>query len=114
ASASGERYLTGLAATANAEGDPAIAVTASDASEVRGINDRVQLAEAEAVMRDRICRAHMLAGVTIVDPASTYIDAGVHIGVDATILAGTHLLGETSVGEECEIGPGTVIRDSSI
>ncbi len=110
----GERYLTGLAAIAHDEGDPAIAVTASDADEVRGINDRVQLAEAEATMRDRVRRTHMMAGVTISDPLSTFIDADVRIGADTTILSGSHVLGETSIGEECEIGPNAIIRDSMI
>jgi bifunctional UDP-N-acetylglucosamine pyrophosphorylase/glucosamine-1-phosphate N-acetyltransferase len=110
----GERYLTQLAELAHAGGNAAMAVRASDANEVRGINDRVQLAEAEAVVRDRIRRAHMLAGVTIVDPASTFIDADVRIGADTTIEPGTHLRGATSVGSGCVLGPGTNVRDSSI
>ncbi|HEY8172428.1 MAG TPA: NTP transferase domain-containing protein, partial [Dehalococcoidia bacterium] len=110
----GERYLTALAAMAYEEGNPATAVLAADASEVRGINDRIQLAEAEAIMRDRIRRRHMLAGVTIADPASTFIDAGVEIGGDTTIHANTHLLGRTTVGANSEIGPAAYIRDSAV
>jgi len=110
----GERYLTQLAAIAHAEGNPAVAVTATEPDEVRGINDRIQLAEAEAVMRERIRRAHMLAGVTVVDPPSTFIDAGVRIGEDTTIEPGTHLRGRTSIGAGCTIGPGSLVRDSSI
>lgn len=110
----GERYLTQLAAMAYDEGNPAIAVVAEEASEVRGINDRVQLAEAEAVMRDRIRRRHMLAGVTITDPPSTFIDASVAIAPDTTVRAGTHLQGATVIGANCDIGPGTLIRDSRI
>jgi bifunctional UDP-N-acetylglucosamine pyrophosphorylase/glucosamine-1-phosphate N-acetyltransferase len=111
---SGERYLTQLAAMAHDEGNPGIAVIAEDPAEVRGINDRVQLAEAEATLRDRIRRAHMLAGVTIVDPPSTFIDAGVTIGADTLIEPNTHLIGATSVGDECTVGPGTHLRDAAI
>ncbi len=112
--ANGERYLTQLAAMAYDEGNPAIAVEATEVAEVRGINDRVQLAEAEATIRDRIRRRHMLAGVTIVDPPSTFIDATVEIGGDTTIAPQTHLQGATVVGARCEIGPGSLIRDSRI
>jgi bifunctional UDP-N-acetylglucosamine pyrophosphorylase / glucosamine-1-phosphate N-acetyltransferase len=110
----GERYLTHLASMAHDEGAPAVAVEAADPVEVRGINDRIQLAEAEAAMRDRIRRRHMLAGVTIVDPPSTFIDAAVVIAPDTTIEPNTHLQGVTSIGAHCTIGPGTLIRDSSI
>jgi len=110
----GERYLTQLAAMAHAEGNAAIAVPAGHEAEVRGINDRVQLAEAEATIRGRIRRRHMLAGVTIVDPPSTFIDAGVQIGPDTVIAPNTHLQGATVIGAACEIGPGTLVRDSRI
>ena len=110
----GERYLTALAALASEAGSPAVAVEAREATEVRGINDRVQLAEAEATLRDRIRRRHMLAGVTIVDPASTFIDAGVAIGEDTVIEPGTHLIGRTTIGRECRIGPGSHVRDAAL
>jgi bifunctional UDP-N-acetylglucosamine pyrophosphorylase/glucosamine-1-phosphate N-acetyltransferase len=110
----GERYLTALASMAHDEGNPGVAVIAEDPAEVRGINDHVQLAEAEATMRDRIRRAHMLAGVTIVDPASTFIDAGVTIAPDTVIEPSTHLVGGTTVGGACRIGPGSHIEDSDI
>jgi bifunctional UDP-N-acetylglucosamine pyrophosphorylase/glucosamine-1-phosphate N-acetyltransferase len=112
--ANGERYLTALAAIAHAEGNSAVAIAADDPAEVRGINDRVQLAEAEASMRDRIRRAHMLAGVTIIDPASTFIDAGVEIGSDTVIEPNTHLRGATLIGEACTIGPSTIVEGSTI
>jgi bifunctional UDP-N-acetylglucosamine pyrophosphorylase/glucosamine-1-phosphate N-acetyltransferase len=112
--ANGERYLTALAAMAYDEGNAAVAVAADDPAEVRGINDRVQLAEAEAAMRARIAREHMLAGVTIVDPAATYIDAGVRIGSDTTIAPGTHLTGGTRIGGRCTIGPAAMIHASTI
>ncbi len=110
----GERYLTLLAAMAHDEGNPGVAIEAGYPAEVRGINDRVQLAEAESTLRERIICAHMLAGVTIIDPASTYIDAGVAIAPDTTIAPQTHLLGRTTIGANCAIGPGTLVRDSSI
>jgi bifunctional UDP-N-acetylglucosamine pyrophosphorylase/glucosamine-1-phosphate N-acetyltransferase len=112
--ANGEIYLTALASIARDEARAATAVWAAEPAEVRGINDRIQLAEAEAVLRERIRRRHMLAGVTIIDPASTYIDAAVRIAPDTTILANTHVLGESSIGGGCEIGPGSFVRDSSI
>ena len=103
----GERYLTQLASMAHREGNAAVAVEAGDPVEGRGINDRIQLAEAEAAMRDRIRRRHMLAGVTITDPPSTFIDAGVAIGADTTLEPNTHLQGHTTIGAGCTIGPGT-------
>ncbi len=110
----GERFLTQLAAMAYEQGNPAVAVFAEDPAEVRGINDRIQLAEAEAAVRDRIRRRHMLAGVTIVDPPSTFIDAAVCIGPDTTIRPDTYLEGGTSIGSGCMIGPGSSVRDSRI
>ncbi len=110
----GERYLTHLASMADEDGNAAVAVEASESIEVRGINDRIQLAEAASSMRDRIRRRHMLAGVTIADPSSTFIDAAVTIAADTTLEPNTHLQGGTSVGANCIIGPGTLIRDSSI
>ncbi len=110
----GERYLTALAEMAHTEGNPAIAVVTAEPIEVRGINDRVQLAEAEAAMRDRIRRRHMLAGVTIIDPATAYIDTEVTIGADTVIEPQTHLQGQTAIGANCVIGPGTFIGDSSL
>lgn len=113
-SAKGEFYLTDLVAPAVREGRTVTTSRAEDAREAMGINTRMQLAEAEAILRDRIRREHMLAGVTIVDPATTYIDAGVAIGMDTVVYPNTFLRGKTSIGEGCEIGPGTVIRDSAV
>jgi bifunctional UDP-N-acetylglucosamine pyrophosphorylase/glucosamine-1-phosphate N-acetyltransferase len=104
--ANGERYLTQLAAMAFDEGSPAVAVIAGETAEIRGINDRAQLADAEATMRDRIRRRHMLAGVTIVDPPSTFINAAVSIAPDTTIAPNTHLEGATAIGAGCVIGSG--------
>ncbi|MEX0785854.1 MAG: bifunctional UDP-N-acetylglucosamine diphosphorylase/glucosamine-1-phosphate N-acetyltransferase GlmU [Dehalococcoidia bacterium] len=113
ASSSGEQYLTSLVMTAVQEGSALVAV-AANADEVRGINDRVQLAEAEAVLRARIVRGHQLAGVTFVDPATAYVDAGVAIGADTMIEPNTHLKGATTVGAGCRIGPDSTLRDASV
>jgi bifunctional UDP-N-acetylglucosamine pyrophosphorylase/glucosamine-1-phosphate N-acetyltransferase len=114
AAANGEQYITSLVDIAVAENATLHAVLVEDSGEVRGINDRVQLAEAEATLRLRINREHMLGGVSLVDPDRTYIDASVDIGKDSVIDANTHLKGETSIGEGCRIGPDTTVRDSKI
>jgi len=84
------------------------------AEESYGINTRSHLAIAAGVLRQRILERHMDAGVTIIDPATTYVDAGVAIGVDTTLLPGVHLRGETTIGSGCTIGPNTQIVDSRI
>lgn len=103
-SAKGEYYLTDAVALAVGDGRPVVALPAP-LGEVNGINTRVHLALAEAVLRERICEEHMLAGVTIVDPRSTYIDAEVAIGRDSVILPGCLLQGATTVGARAVIGP---------
>jgi len=108
----GEYYLTDLAATAVADGKGMGVVVAEDPDEVIGINTREHLAEAEAALRRRIQRQWMLAGVTLQDPASTYIGPEVTLGADTVVLANTHLEGRTSVGSGCRLGPNTLIRDS--
>ncbi len=113
-SANGEYYLTDLVAMAVAEGREVRAVVADDPTEVMGVNDRIQLAEADRVMRERICRRLMAQGVTIVDPACTYIGREVAVGRDTVIHPGTHLRGKTAIGERCEIGPNSVVVDSSV
>ena len=113
-SAAGEYYLTDLFAMALREGATVIAVPVSYPAEALGINDRVQLAQAEAIVRERIRRQHMLAGVTIVDPPTTYIDADVTIGIDTTLYPSTYLGGRTAIGEDCVIGPGSQVTDSTL
>ena len=113
-SASGERYLTALASMAVDAGDAVEAAPIALADEAMGVNDREQLAAAGAVIRDRINRFWMSAGVTLVDPATTYIDFDVVIGQDTVLQPNTMLTGGTKIGEECEIGPNTGIRDSAI
>jgi len=110
----GEYYLTDLAGLAVADGLSIRAVQAEDLEETIGINTRIHLAEAAAVLRKRINYAWMLAGVTIVDPATTYIEPEVEIGQDTTIWPNTYLQGTTRVGENCELGPNALIRNTSI
>ncbi len=110
----GEYYLTDTVALAAAEGLPVRAIVLQDETEAIGINTRIHLAEAETLMRERINRALMLAGVTFIDPGTAYIDAGVTIGQDTTIWPNTHLRGRTRIGEGCEIGPNTIVRDTTI
>jgi bifunctional UDP-N-acetylglucosamine pyrophosphorylase / glucosamine-1-phosphate N-acetyltransferase len=109
----GEYYLTDLIAVAVREGAP-LATVSGSIEETGGANDRVQLAEAARVLRERILRELMLSGVTIEDPANTYIDAGVRVGQDTIIRPGTTISGATVIGERCVIGPQSVIRDSQI
>ncbi|MEX1021965.1 MAG: bifunctional UDP-N-acetylglucosamine diphosphorylase/glucosamine-1-phosphate N-acetyltransferase GlmU [Dehalococcoidia bacterium] len=109
----GELTLGGLIGRAvDAGGVEAYQVT--EAVEVQQVNDRVQLAAAERVLRDRIRRNVMLEGVTLLDPASTFIDSGVRVAADTTLLPGVHLLGRTTIGGGCRIGPNAVVRDSAI
>ncbi|GAC1348317.1 MAG: bifunctional UDP-N-acetylglucosamine diphosphorylase/glucosamine-1-phosphate N-acetyltransferase GlmU [Ktedonobacteraceae bacterium] len=111
--ATGEYYLTDLVGIASSQGRE-IATVGATLEETIGINDRVQLAAAEHILRRRILERHMYAGVTIIDPAATYIDADVKIGTDTVILPGTMITGKTSIGSACRIGPGTTIEQSTI
>ena len=110
----GEYYLTDIVGLAAAEGLSIQAVQVEDRRETIGINTRVHLAEAEAVLRKRVNQAWMLAGVTIIDPLSTYIELGVEIGPDTTIWPNTCLQGQTVIGEGCSLGPNSIIRDSRL
>ena len=110
----GEFYLTGLVATAASEGRVVETATTLDQAEALGVNDRVQLAAAEGAMRARIRERLMLDGVTMPDPSSVYIDAGVRVGADTIILPNTHVLGHTRIGPDCVIGPNSVIEDSEV
>ena len=110
----GEYYLTDIVEIAANEALPVQAVTHDNFVETIGINTRVHLSEAESAMRHRINREHMFNGVSIVDPATTYIDVGVRIGFDTTLMPNTHIHGNTVIGEANVIGPNTIIRDTSI
>jgi bifunctional UDP-N-acetylglucosamine pyrophosphorylase/glucosamine-1-phosphate N-acetyltransferase len=86
----------------------------ADPTETLGINDRVALAEVRAIAQRRIHERHMLAGVTIVDPAATVIDAGVEIDLDTVVAPFTSLHGSSRIGARCTIGPHTTLIDSSV
>lgn len=103
--AQGEYYLTDVLTKLNAAGRKVGGVVTEDSDMVMGINSRRQLAEAESVMRGRILGKLMDAGVTIMDPASTFIESSVKIGRDTIIYPFTWLEGTTEIGEDCEIGP---------
>ncbi len=109
----GEFYLTDLVALAVAQGRQVLAVP-GPAEEVDGINTRVHLAQAEAILRRRVLERLMLAGVTIQDPAATYVDDTVEIGQDTLLLPGCLLQGQTRIGAGAVIGPHSQIADSMI
>jgi bifunctional UDP-N-acetylglucosamine pyrophosphorylase/glucosamine-1-phosphate N-acetyltransferase len=109
-----EYYLTDLLEMAVSEQLPCCAVTASDSREILGVNDRAQLADAGAVLRQRINRNLMLEGVTIVDPLQTYIDVTVQIGSDSVVWPGVCLRGATVIGQGCVIEMNVQVTDSSI
>ncbi|MGG3279026.1 bifunctional UDP-N-acetylglucosamine diphosphorylase/glucosamine-1-phosphate N-acetyltransferase GlmU [Paenibacillus solani] len=109
-----EYYLTDCIGILKQAGETVLAYQTDDYAESIGVNDRHALSEAEGFMRDRINRMHMLNGVTIIDPASTYIGADVTIGSDTILYPGTVLKGNTVIGEDCVIGPGSDIEDSVI
>jgi bifunctional UDP-N-acetylglucosamine pyrophosphorylase / glucosamine-1-phosphate N-acetyltransferase len=112
--AQGELYLTDTVAHIVAAGGRALGWRSDDPLAPIGINNRAELALAASVLRDRINEAHMLAGVTIVDPASTWIDAEVVLAADVVIHPFTVLRGATSVGAGTEIGPHSVAVDARI
>lgn len=110
----GEYYLTDMVGMAVAQGRRVEAVVSHDPEETLGPNTRVQLAQAEGAMRRRINERLMLAGVTIMDPATTYVDESVAVGQDTTLWPNTILSGSTVVGEDCVIGPNCVLRDTRV
>ena len=113
-STNGEYYLTWLVEAAASQGEVVEALTLLDGEEAMGVNDRLVLAAAEVVMRRRIVEGWMRAGVTVIDPPSTFIDADAEIGRDSVIHPNSHLQGSTVIGEACVIGPGAMIRDSRV
>jgi bifunctional UDP-N-acetylglucosamine pyrophosphorylase/glucosamine-1-phosphate N-acetyltransferase len=112
--AQGEYYLTDVVAAARAAGERVEALVIDRAEESMGINDRVQLAEAGLIMRQRINETHMRAGVTLVDPQATYIDPDVVVGADTLLHPGVHLRGDTVIGQGCEVEPGVMVTDCQI
>lgn len=111
--AQNEYYLTDLVAMAASDG-LMVGAHHADAALLQGVNDRWQLAEAEADLRRSILRRHALNGVTFRDPTTTYVDADVQIGSNSTIEPGCHLLGLTTVGADARIGPNAVLRDAQV
>ena len=109
-----EYYLTDVIGIFREAGETIEAYMTNDAAESIGVNDRVALSEAEGFMRQRLVRKHMLNGVTIIDPSSTYIGADVTIGSGTVLYPGTMLKGNTVIGEGSVIGPNTDIEDSTI
>jgi bifunctional UDP-N-acetylglucosamine pyrophosphorylase/glucosamine-1-phosphate N-acetyltransferase len=112
--AQGEHYLTDVIELLASGGHLVVARETVDPVEVTGVNDRRQLAEAEAAMRERLCEAWMDQGVRFVDPATTYLDVGVELAPDVTLLPGCVLQGRTVVREGATIGPWSRIVDSTI
>jgi len=110
----GELYLTDAVHLMIADGVPVTGVVAPDPEVMMAINSRIELADVNAVMRRRLLERLMLAGVTVEDPGTTYVDWGVEVGRDTVVLADTHLLGRTTIGAACEIGPGSYLHNAFV
>jgi bifunctional UDP-N-acetylglucosamine pyrophosphorylase/glucosamine-1-phosphate N-acetyltransferase len=109
-----ELYLTDVISIVRSDGHVVRAKHVDDSTLVAGVNDRVQLAELGAELNRRIVAAHQRAGVTIVDPATTWIDVDVTIGRDTVVQPGTQLLGRTQIGARCVIGPDCTLADVTV
>ncbi|OBK43213.1 bifunctional UDP-N-acetylglucosamine diphosphorylase/glucosamine-1-phosphate N-acetyltransferase GlmU [Mycobacterium kubicae] len=109
-----ELYLTDVIAILRRDGMTVTARHIDDSALVAGVNNRVQLAELGAELNRRTVAAHQMAGVTVIDPASTWIDVDVTIGRDTVIHPGTQLLGRTQIGGRCSIGPDTTLNDVTV
>jgi bifunctional UDP-N-acetylglucosamine pyrophosphorylase/glucosamine-1-phosphate N-acetyltransferase len=109
-----ELYLTDVISLITAEGKTAQAILSNDYTETLGINDRTQLAECAAIMRDRINHQHMLNGVTIIDPTTTWIDVDVKIEADVVIYPGTAITGKSTVKANAVIGPRTTLVSCTV
>ncbi|MFD2120019.1 bifunctional UDP-N-acetylglucosamine diphosphorylase/glucosamine-1-phosphate N-acetyltransferase GlmU [Streptomyces cirratus] len=110
----GEEYLTDVLGILRESGHRVGAAVGTDHRQILGINNRVQLAEARALLNARLLERAMLAGVTVVDPASTFVDVTVTFGQDAVVHPGTQLLGSTHVAEGAEVGPNTRLTDTRV
>ncbi|MFI0152711.1 bifunctional UDP-N-acetylglucosamine diphosphorylase/glucosamine-1-phosphate N-acetyltransferase GlmU [Streptomyces lydicus] len=110
----GEEYLTDVLGIVREAGHRVGAAVAADHREILGINNRVQLAEARRLLNERLLERAMLAGVTVVDPASTFVDVSVTFEQDATVHPGTQLLGSTHVATGAEVGPQARLTDTSV
>jgi len=110
----GEMYLTDVVAEVRAAGGHVGAIVCEDAQAVEGVNDREQLARAGAALNARILQRWMTEGVTIVDPATTWVDVDVTLNADVTLLPGTHLAGHTTAAAGASIGPDTSLKDVEV
>lgn len=110
----GEEYLTDVLGILREAGHRVGASVAGDHREIAGINNRVQLSEARRILNDRLLTAAMLSGVTVVDPASTWVDVTVTFEQDAVVLPGTQLHGSTHLGEGAEVGPNCRLTDTEV
>ena len=107
----GEYYLTDVISVFFSQGKKVSAFKTEDADEIQGINDRVQLAVAEEILRNRKNRELMLSGVTLIDPSTTYIDTNVEIGQDTIIFPHTFIQGNSVIGSGCQVGPSCRLQD---
>jgi bifunctional UDP-N-acetylglucosamine pyrophosphorylase/glucosamine-1-phosphate N-acetyltransferase len=112
--AQGELYITDAVAILRADGHTVRAQHVADATQVSGVNDRVQLAALGAELNRRIVERHQRAGVTVIDPATSWIDVDVEIGPDTVVHPGTQLLGTTAIGSDCIIGPHSTLADVEV
>ncbi|MBK7975191.1 MAG: bifunctional UDP-N-acetylglucosamine diphosphorylase/glucosamine-1-phosphate N-acetyltransferase GlmU [Deltaproteobacteria bacterium] len=112
--AQGEYYLTDLVEIAHQRGLRAVHAVVPDGDEVHGVDDRAKLARAAAILNRRTLAALMRDGVTVRDPESTWVDAGVVVGADSVLDPGAELRGATKVGEGCRIGTGAIVVDSEL
>ncbi len=112
--AKGEEYLTDAVSILRSDGYPVGTVWCEDFDEVLGVNNQAQLAFARRVLNERLLAAWMGAGVTIVDPATTWVDVGVRLEAGARIGPGTQLEGRTAVAAGAEVGPGSLLRDTEV
>jgi bifunctional UDP-N-acetylglucosamine pyrophosphorylase/glucosamine-1-phosphate N-acetyltransferase len=113
-SQNGERFLTGVFPILTANGLRVVTCATDDLDVAHGVNDRAGLMDAEQLAQRRLLEEHARAGVTFLHPGSTRVEAGVTIGQDTVVAPGVSLLGDTSVGGACTIGPHTTARDSRI
>jgi len=112
--AQGEQYLPDVVRIFVKGGDPVGAALIDDWHEVAGVNDRVQLAQAAALLRDRLVTRFMREGVTVIDPATTWIDISVEIKPDAVLLPNTMLFGSTRIAAGARIGPNCSLTDTTV
>lgn len=110
----GEEYLTDVLGILREAGHRVGASVAVDHREISGINNRVQLAQARRILNDRLLERAMLAGVTVVDPATTWVDVTVTFGQDVVVHPGTQLHGSTHLAEGAEVGPNSRLRDTRV